>query len=50
MSRLQADPTLRVTLSLAPASSLGTCGAPHRGAPSSSHLPMDNAVKPLEKF
>ncbi|MGI9451169.1 MAG: hypothetical protein ACR2QH_11115 [Geminicoccaceae bacterium] len=42
--------TLRVPLSLAPTSSLGTCDAPHRGAPSSSHLLMDKGMKSLENF
>jgi hypothetical protein len=42
--------TLRVPLSLAPTSSLGTCDAPHRGAPSSSHLLMDKGMKSFDNF
>ncbi|MDH3664681.1 MAG: hypothetical protein OEU92_32475 [Alphaproteobacteria bacterium] len=42
--------TLRVPLSMATTSSLGPCDAPHRGAPSSSHLPTDKGMKSLENF
>ncbi|MGI9450837.1 MAG: hypothetical protein ACR2QH_09425 [Geminicoccaceae bacterium] len=36
--------------SLAPASSLALCDAPHHGAPSSSHLPKDKDMKSFDNF
>ena len=42
--------TLRVALSLASAPSLAACGAPHRGASSSSQPLKDKAMKSLDNF
>ena len=46
-ARTGCNATLRVALSLAPASSLAAYGAPHRGASSSPHLLKDKAMNLL---